>query len=376
MFGHSARLFSILGFDIKVDASWLIIATLVTWSLAVGFFPFHYPGLADATYWVMGVTGALGLFGSIVIHELSHSVVARRFGMPIDGITLFIFGGVAEMRGEPPNPRSEFLMAVAGPVASAVLGLACHAANLLAQVAGMETPLLAVLNYLALINLLLAAFNLIPAFPLDGGRMLRAALWRWHGDVRRATRVSARMGSGFGIALILLGLLQFMTLNFIAGMWYVLIGVFVRFAARASYQQLVFRQYLQGERVARFMTDRPVTLSPHVSLRRAIEDQLYRHHHKMYPVVDRDELLGLVTWQQIRTVPQEDWDRRTIAEIMTAADADNTIAADTDATEALALMQRTGASRLLVARGRRLEGVLALKDLMEFFAIKLDLESK
>jgi Zn-dependent protease len=376
MFTRRIRLFRLLGFDVRVDASWLIIATLVTWSLAEGFFPHHYPGLTSGVYWLMGIAGALGLFGSIIIHELSHSIVARRYGMPIDGITLFIFGGVAEMRGEPPNPGAEFRMAVAGPLASALLGIACYAANIVAQAAAMDLPVIAVLNYLALINLLLAAFNLVPAFPLDGGRMLRAALWHWKGDIRRATRMSSRMGSGFGIVLIVLGLLQFMSMNFIAGMWYVLIGMFIRFAAEASYRQLVFRQYLHGEPVRRFMTDRPDTVSSRMTLHEVVEDHLYRRHHKMFPVVDGDRLLGLVTWRQIQAVPRERWEACTVAEVMTGCSETNTIAPDADATDALALMQRTGSSRLLVARGQRLEGVLSLKDLMEFFSLKIDLESR
>ena len=177
MFGRGFRLFEILGFEVKIDASWLILAVLVTWSLAGGYFPQNYQGLAPASYLWMGVAGALGLFASIIFHELSHSLVARRYGMPIRGITLFIFGGVAEMEDEPPTAQAEFLMAVAGPIASGALALSFYIVGLLGEGIAAPVPVLAVAGWLAFVNTMLAVVNLVPAFPLDGGRMLRAALW-------------------------------------------------------------------------------------------------------------------------------------------------------------------------------------------------------
>ena len=187
MFGRKITLFKMLGFAIRLDASWLIIAALIVWSLAVGVFPYQVPDLPIGTYWWMAIFGALGLFASVVIHEFFHAMVARRFGLDIKGITLFVFGGVAELEEEPPNPKAEFLVAIAGPLASVALGCIFYAFGIIAQ-ASWPIEVLAVVGYLSSINWLLAAFNMIPAFPLDGGRVLRAALWYRWGNLVRATK--------------------------------------------------------------------------------------------------------------------------------------------------------------------------------------------
>ena len=205
MFGKRFVLFEILGFKVQIDGSWLFLAVLVTWSLATGVFPVWYEGLSPATYWWMAVAGVIGLVFSLIFHELSHSLVARRFGLPIRGITLFIFGGVAEMEEEPASGKVEFLMAVAGPVSSCVLAVGFYVLAVIGLAQGLPDPVLGILDYLALINGMLAAFNLLPAFPLDGGRMLRAALWYYKGDLREATRLASRSGEIFGIVLMALG---------------------------------------------------------------------------------------------------------------------------------------------------------------------------
>src|SRR5260370_11769367 len=186
MFGRRITLFKMLGFEVRVDASWLIIAVLIVWSLALGVFPNQVPGLPGASYWWMGILGALGLFGSIVVREFSHSVVARRNGLPMKGITLFVFGGVAEMEAEPPNAKTELLMAIAGPLASDAIGVVFYAIGA-AAAPTLPVELVAVVNYLAAINFILAIFNMIPAFPLDGGPGLRALLWQPSGNLLRPT---------------------------------------------------------------------------------------------------------------------------------------------------------------------------------------------
>ena len=225
MFANSIRLFRLFGFEVKLDASWLLLAVLIAWSLAVGYFPAVSPGLDTVTYWSMGIVGLFGLAFSIVVHELAHSLVARRFDMPIKGITLFVFGGVAEMRQEPTSPKGEFLMAIAGPLMSVAVAFGFGALAWAfggAAVSGAAgdgapridaPPFVLVLSYLSFINLLLAGFNLIPAFPLDGGRMLRAALWAWKGDILWATRIAAAAGSAFAFALMALGLFSVISGN-------------------------------------------------------------------------------------------------------------------------------------------------------------------
>lgn len=374
IFGKRYRLGSILGFEIAIDASWIFIALLVTWSLAAGLFPTQYENLDTATYWIMGVAGALGLFMSIVLHELSHSLVARRHGVEMRGITLFIFGGVAHMGDEPSTPKAEFLVAIAGPIASVLIGAAFFGLSQLFDALAAPVPLTGVLLYLGYINGLLVAFNLLPAFPLDGGRVLRAILWRSKNNLRQATRISSQVGSGFGIALIVLGVFAIMGGGFIGGMWWVLIGFFLRNVARMSYQQVVMREALQGEPVRRFMRADPHTVRSGTSLASLVEDFFYRDYHKMYPVVDNGHLAGCVTIEQVKNVPKGEWSSRTVGDLATPCTDANSIQSDTDAVEALSLMRRTGTSRLLVMEGDQLVGILTLKDLLQFLAAKIELE--
>lgn len=373
MFTKQFTLFRLLGFEVKIDLTWLLLALLVTWTLARGVLPAYFPNLSVETYWWMGISGTAGLLVSIVFHELCHSLVARRYGLPIKGITLFIFGGVAEMEDEPPSPKAEFLMAVAGPVASIVLALLLAAAYTTARQMGLPAGVTGVLYYLAYLNLLLAVFNLIPAFPLDGGRMLRAALWGWKRDIRWATRISSAAGSGFGLALIILAVFAVLQGNFIVGMWWFLIGMFIRSAASMSYQRLLMRQTLHGEHVRRFMNTSPVTAPRSISLQQLVEDYIYKYQHKMFPVVDGSALAGCITTRDVKAIPREQWARTTVADVYKPCSTDNTIAADADALEALSLMTRTGSSRLMVVERGKLVGIIALKDLLRFLSLKLEL---
>jgi Zn-dependent protease/CBS domain-containing protein len=375
VFGKGIELFKVFGLPIRVDPSWLAVAVLFSWTLATSAFPSVHPGLTRTVYWEMGITGALGLFASVVLHEISHALVAQRFGIVIRGITLFLFGGVAEMAGEPPGPRAELLVAAAGPAASFALAFLGLLATTLAGMAGWPAPVQMVLAYLAVINATLALFNLIPAFPLDGGRMLRSLLWKWNGNLRWATRITSRLGAGFGLLLIALGVLRVVQADFLGGMWWFLVGLFVRNAARMSYQQLLLRQALEGETVARFMRRDPVTVPRSVSVQELLQDYVYRYHFKMFPVLDdAGRLFGCVTTQHIRQLPREEWDSQTVGAIADRCSPDNTVTADSDALRALSLMNRTGASRLMVMDGDRLLGILALKDLLQFFALKMELE--
>jgi len=344
------RLFSLFGFEVKLDLSWLLLALLISWSLGAGMFPVDYPGLSRQVYAWMGIAGAVGVFFSIVLHEFSHSLVARHFGMPIKGITLFIFGGVAEMEKEPPSPKSEFLMAIAGPLASFLLAFVFSS---------IET----------------AVFNLVPAFPLDGGRMLRAALWSWKNDLRTATLISSRIGRGFGLALMILGVIAFVQGNLIGGMWWVLIGLFLRSAASASYQQLLFHEFLHDQPISRFMRRDPVTVPPSINIREWVEDYVYRHHFKMYPVVDGKNLLGCISIEHIRKIPKSEWQNATVREIMNPSSEANTVSANMETEKLLATMVRPDTpSRYMVVDDGQLVGVISLKDLLELITLKLEVE--
>ena len=372
MFSKRFKLFRLFGFNVYLDLSWTIVATLVTWSLASGVFPFYFRGLAPSTYWLMGITGALGLFASIIFHEFAHSLVARMRGMQMQGITLFIFGGVAEMTDEPPDAATEFWVAVVGPIASLCLAAVFFGLHLFFV---WPVPVFAVIGYLIWVNAMLALFNLVPAFPLDGGRILRAALWAWKNNLLSATRFVSWTGIAFGILLIGLGIVSFFTGNLIGGIWWFMLGLFLRRAAQSSYEQLLMRQALEGEPVRRFIRGDPITVPPTISIQEFVNDYVYRHQHKLFPVVNDGELTGCIGLEQVKTIPKTEWSTRTVAEGMSRCSEENTIKADEDAVQALAQMNRSHLSRLLVIDGaNHLAGVLALKDLVNFLTLKVELE--
>ena len=376
LFQTRLTLFRLAGIEIRLDPSWLLLAILITWTLAVGFFPQSYPDLEPGTYWLMGVIAALGLFASIILHELGHALVAQRDGLEIDGITLFVFGGVAEMKAEPASPAKEFRMAIAGPIVSLALAFVCWLVAVAGSTVGAAEPFVGVFAYLALINTILAVFNMVPAFPLDGGRVLRAALWHWQGSLRRATRVTTTLGSGFGILLIVMGLLNVLAGNLIGGIWWFILGLFVRGAAQMSYQQVLVRRGLEGVPVRRLMNNAPISVGPDLSIAELVEDYVYRHHFKFYPVVEQDRLIGCISLEDIKAVPRDAWASTTVGAIMRDCAGDNTVSPETAAIDLLPRMRPQDSGRFLVTRDGRLEGIITRKDLFAFIAVKLDLEGE
>lgn len=376
MFERRLTLFRLFGFSVRLDASWLLIALLVTWSLAEGLFPRHYPDLPSSLHWLMGVLGALGLFASIIFHEFSHSLVARRYGLPMKGITLFVFGGIAEMGEEPKNPKTEFLMAAAGPIASFLLAFIFYLLWILGKNLSWSELIGGILGYLAFINVLLAVFNLLPAFPLDGGRILRSALWHWKKDLRLATRIATGIGAGFGIALAVFGLFNALVGNLIGGIWYILIGLFVRGTARMSYRQLLLRLAFEGKSVTRLMNPEPDTVSADMSLSSLIEEHLPRQQGKTFPVTDNGRLAGCVTLAQIKTIPREEWGERRVGDILSSCPEGAVIHPDADVLKVLAHMKQAGLKRVLVVEEGKLLGTLAYSEISEAFSAWMELESE
>ena len=376
MFGNRFQLIKLFGFQVSADPSWFIVVALVTWSLAERYFPQAYPQLDRPTAWGMGVVGALLFFLSLVLHELSHALMARRYGLRIRGITLFIFGGVAEMTDEPPTAQAEFMVAIAGPIMSVLIAVVSFVVWAVGSQAAWPVAVVGVAQVMWWLNGVLMLLNLVPAFPLDGGRVLRSILWYWKGNLRWATRVTSAIGSAFGVALIALGVLLLIVPpgDLIGGLWLGLIGLFLRNAARMSYQQLLLRRALEGESVARFMKTDPVVVPRAISIAELVENFIYKYHFKMFPVVDGDRLLGCVSTREVKAIPREEWDRQTVGAIIEKCSPENSVDPGTDAMQALAMMSRTGTSRLMVVDSDRLLGILALKDLLKFFSLKMELE--
>jgi Zn-dependent protease len=358
-----------MGIPISLDASWLIILALLTWTL-FSLFEQTVPGMPSGNLWALSLGTALAFFACIVLHELGHALVAGTVGIPVRGITLFLFGGVAEMEEEPASAGREFLMAIAGPVVSAVLATLLFLASGLSETLAFVVPL----RYLAVINLAILIFNLVPAFPLDGGRVLRSALWGALGDLRRATWLASLAGQAFAAVLIVLGLVRLFAGSFVDGIWLGLIGLFLNNAARSGYDQVLVRQALHGEPISRFMNPTPITVPPGLDLRHWVDDFVYHYHRKMFPVTSDGHVAGVISTAALHRFPRDEWARHTVAEAM-EPDVDTvSIAPATDALEALGKMQRTGSSRLLVLDGDRLVGIVSLKDLLRFLNTKLELE--
>jgi CBS domain-containing protein len=278
------------------------------------------------------------------------------------------------MGGEPQSPKVEFLMAIAGPIASIVIGFAFQLLKFIgAEVWPAEA--VGIVSYLAWINLILAAFNMIPAFPLDGGRVLRSALWWLQGDLHRATRIASRIGTGFGIALILLAAYELFNGYIVPALWYFLIGMFLQRASQMSYEQLVLHSVLEGEPIHHFMNPNPVTVPPGISIRELVDEYIYRYHFRMFPVVtESGQIAGCVSTSDVKQIPREEWEQHTVREVAKPSTECNTIGPDTDALKALAKMREAGASGLLVTDHGRLLAIISLKDLLKLLAAKLDLE--
>ncbi len=376
MFSKRFRLGSLLGFPIYLDLSWFLIVIVLAWMLATLHFPIALPDLKAGTYWMMGIAGTLGLFLSVLLHELGHAVAARRCGLEMRGITLFIFGGVAEMADEPQQPKHEFIVAIAGPLVTLVIVVLTFAITAVGPLIALPEPVSAVVFYLAVINFILLVFNMVPAFPLDGGRVLRALLWQLKGSLRWATRITSSIGAGFGLFLIVMGVFALITGNVWSAIWMVIIGLFLRSAANMSYQQLLVRRALEGEPVQRFMSVDPVSVRSDLTLQALVDDFVYETYHKLYPIVDNGHVTGCVTTQQVKQVPREQWDSVTVADIAQECTPENTISYDSDAMDALARMNRNGISRLMVLDGEELVGVLSLKDLLGFLSLKVELEQE
>lgn len=381
MVGNRWRLFRLAGIPVSVDASWLIILALLTTTLSSVFPDLMKAYFPDAAlrqhrwlYWLMGLLAALAFFGCILLHEMGHAVVARSRRIPIRGITLFLFGGVAEIEDEPPSAGAELVMAIAGPAVSVVLAAILGTLAAMGYHQGWLPQIVIVLGYLAAINILVLTFNLVPAFPLDGGRVLRAILWGATGNLRRATHSASLLGRAFAWILMAWGMLNFLAGTWLEGIWIGLIGMYLDHAAQVGYRQVLLRKALEGEPVRRFMNPNPITVPPSLDLRRWVEEYVYRHHCKAFPVVSEGALEGLIETRALAGIPRGEWDRHTVGEVMRRDLKALTISPAADAVKALGKMRQSGSSRLVVTEGDRLVGIITLKDLLHFLGLKIELE--
>jgi Zn-dependent protease/CBS domain-containing protein len=358
--GSSLNLGRIAGIRVGVHWSWLVVFALLVWTLSTGVFDTTNPDLGEGTRVAMAVVAAMLFFLSVLLHEFGHALQARREQIEIEGITLWLFGGVATLRGGFRNAGAEFRIAVAGPLVSLALAILFVALAL----AGLPESADAVVAWLGYVNLSLLVFNLVPAVPLDGGRILHAALWHFRGDFGWATRIGAGLGRGFGYLMIAGGVALFAFAGAFSGAWLVFLGWFLLAAATGEARYATTREALGGLRVRDLMTPHPVSVSPALTLGRFVDEIVGRRRYTTYPVVDDGRVLGLLPFRCVAQTPRPEWDARTVADCMLGLDEVPVLGEDEDAFEALEKLQESGLNRALVVDGNRLVGLLSITDLV------------
>ncbi|HXZ03504.1 MAG TPA: site-2 protease family protein [Ktedonobacteraceae bacterium] len=367
----SLRIGKIFGIDIYIHISWIIIIVLMTWTLAVGWFPVLYHGFSAITDWVLGFIASLLLFVSVLLHELAHSVVARKRGLPVKNITLFIFGGVSNIEKEPGSPGIEFQMAVVGPLASLLIGLLCF---LLLYLLGQNTsPLGAILWYLGFANILLGVFNLIPGFPLDGGRVLRSIVWKIDGNLRRATRIVTIVGQIIALLFIVVGIWLFFAGYFIDGLWLGFIGWFLLSSAQSANSEVMLQSVLSGVTVGEVMNTAPTTVPANISLQKLVDEYFLPLGLRSALVTRGEQLAGLITLSDIRHVPRGEWGQTPVGLAMIPRDRLHIVSPQQSLNDVLPLMAGRDINQLPVVQDERLVGVLSRDAIVRYLEIRRSL---
>ena len=362
-----------MGIPVRIHYTLWLVFILIAWSLAYGYMPRQYPGLSAVTYWAIGIASAVILFVSVLIHELSHSYIAKKNGLPIARITLFFFGGVSEMTEEPQDPRLEVRMAAAGPLMSFVIAGVLGALWYVFTFAKAPVGLTATLGYGALINAVLGAFNLLPAFPLDGGRVFRGTLWKRSGNLVRSTRNATRVSEVFSLLMMFGGFAAIIFGDFVDGLWIVVLGWFIRSGAETSLKQTIMGEALAGVMVGDIMTRNVLTIPPNMTVQQLITDYFLVQPHGGYPVTQDGQILGLVTLQNVRSIPKDERNTETARQVMLPSDPKITVKPTISALDAMHKMARERLGRLLVTDNGRLLGIVTRGDLMRSIQMRQEL---
>lgn len=371
--GGSYRLLRIFGIDVLVHWSWLAIFVLLSWWLSQGFFKDEYDWTAGQR-WAAAVVAALAFFASILLHELAHSLVARREGLPVKNITLFIFGGVSALGGESETPGQEFRVAIVGPLVSFILAAIFGIVAVVAVVSDAgDSPPGAIVLYLAIINAAVGAFNLLPGYPLDGGRVLRAALWAVGRNLLTATRWASWVGTILAFGLMAIGVISILMGNYIGGAWFIVIGWFLRNVSEASYQQLRFRSTLGGTKVGDVANRSFSAAPPDISLNTLVDEYMLANSQRCVPVVASEELLGLVTMRDLKRVPRKEWATTSVSGAMTPREKLHQVDIREDVSQALEVMTRENVHQLPVIEFGRFIGFVSRGDVLRLMQIRREL---
>ena len=368
----SFRLGKIAGIDIYAHLSWFIVLVLLTWSLASGWFAQSFPGWSTPTYWITAFISALLLFVCVLLHELAHSLVAQVHGLTVKNITLFIFGGVATIKEEMKRPGIEFQIAVVGPITS--LFLAAIAFLLAWPFRGSNSPTEAVLDYLAASNFLLGVFNLIPGFPLDGGRVLRSIAWKITGNIQKSTRIASYAGQAMAFVFILLGIAAFFTGNFFNGLWSIFIGWFLLNAAQTANMQILLQNTLQGVSVDKVMNPRPVAVPANISLQKLVDEYFVPQGLQAAPVVQGEYLAGLITLTDIARVERERWAYTPVGHVMRLLEQVYVTTPEQPLHDLLEVMVTRGINQIPVVQDGRLVGLLSRESILRYLQVRQSLK--
>jgi Zn-dependent protease/predicted transcriptional regulator len=365
------RIGKIAGIDIEIHVSWIIILVLLTVSLATGWFPQLYPGWSTATYWLIALLSSLLLFVSVLLHELAHSLVARRRGLSVKSITLFIFGGVSNIEREPTSPGIEFQMAFVGPLTSLVIGLVCFLLQL--PLRGSRSPLEGILYYLAVSNLLLGVFNLIPGFPLDGGRVLHSIVWRLTGNLRQAMRVASMTGQVIAYLFILLGIWIFFAGDLLDGIWLGFIGWFLLSAAQSANAQGMLTSVLDGVRVGEVMNPKAVTVPADISLQQLVDAYFLPGGLRYALVMQGEKLVGLITLSDIRHIPREQWGQVSVGTALIPLSRLHVATPQQSLSDVLPFMAGRDVNQLPVVDNGALVGILSRDAIVQYLEVRRSL---
>ena len=360
----SVKLGRIMGIPVRIHYTLWFVFILIAWSLAYDYMPSQYPGLGVVTYWAIGIASAVILFVSVLVHELSHSYIAKKNGLPIGRITLFFFGGVSEMTEEPQDPGLEVRMAAAGPLMSFLIAGVLGGLWYLGGLAKAPVAVTATLGYGALINAVLGVFNLLPAFPLDGGRVFRGSIWKRSKNLIGATRTATRVSEGISLLMMVGGFVSIIFGDFVNGMWIIFLGWFIRSGAETNLRQTLVGEALAGVTVGDIMTRDVLTAPGNITVQQLVSEYFLVHRHGGYPVVEGKQVLGIVTMQCVRSVPKEKRETATVKDAMIPCEKAVTVKPSVSALDALNTMARQNVGRVLVLDGSQLLGIVTRDDLM------------
>jgi len=363
-----------MGIPIRIHYTLWFVFILIAWTLAEGYMPHQYPGLSTITYWAIGVASAIILFASILVHELSHSYVAKKNGLPIARITLFFFGGVSEITEEPQDPGLEVRMAAAGPLMSFLIAGVLGVLWYVGQLMRAPVPVVATLGYAAMINGVLGAFNLVPAFPLDGGRVFRGSVWKHSNNLIVATRTATRVSEVISLLMMLGGGVFIIFGDFVDGLWIVVLGWFIKSGAESSLRQTLVGEALTGVNVADIMTKDVLSVPPEITVQQLISDYFLVHRHGGYPVVKNGEVLGIITLQCVRRVPKERREYETVQQAMTPMETTMVVNSSASAFDAMKKIATGKVGSVLVVDEGRLVGVTTHEDIVRAIQTRQELE--